>query len=360
MNTKFLLLTLVTFLVSTCVFPQISDNQKRLLLYYYSVDTDTKDKYDKIDAYLKIPENLNKSQQCATAAQMLYVATEINEKDYLLGVDGVLNMQMTATELNNFRLKYMSDFKLDLKDAEGNDNYKWDFITLPEPSKTKGGREFYVLSVNNGMSKKEIYENLNLLYRGEVDLIIDAVKKSTEFNEFMYADRIVSICYEHFYRQDCLEKLKDRMHDVIKYSNNDLVFCKSQILKAIESNEPTNNTGNQDYAINIYYYSDDNKEHNNKSEFSKSDGNIYIGFNLSGDCNSISEKEVTFEYHKPDGSIFEGRGKIPPFWDLNHKNCQFSSSKFIGFTKYWVLGTWKIIVFVDGNKIAEATFKLKE
>lgn len=356
---KILLLMVAVLFVNSCVYSQMSDHRKRLLLYHFSVDNDTKDKYDKIDAYLKIPENLSKFQQCGEAAQILYVAIEVMEKNSLTLVNDVLEMQMKGVEINEFRAKYMKDFKIDFNDEDGVDKFKWDFIALPDESKTKGSREFYISSVNNGMSRKEIFENMNTLYREEVELIIDAVKKSTEYNEFMYTDRIVTICFEHFYRQDCLNRLKERMYDAKKYAENDLVFCKKQILNAIESNEQNNNTGNEGFSISIYYYGVNVKEHIYKNEFSKSEGSIYVGFELKGDCNSLAEKEVTYEYHKPDGSIFESKGKIPPFWDIN-KNCNFSASKDMGFTKYWSLGTWKIIVFVDGNKIAEAEFKLKE
>ena len=360
MKTKNLLLALAILFVSNCVYSQVSDNQKRLLLYYYSVDNDTKDKYSLIEAYLNNQDNLNKCQQCAKSAQMLYVALRIGDEIRLREVDAVLNSMMTASEINEFKTKYMSDFKLDLNVGKDIDNYKWDNIKLPEASKIKGSRDYYILSVNSGMDKKTIYETLSLLYKEEVDLVINAVKNSPESGEFMYSANAVTACYEYFYQQDCLEKLKDRMYDVKKYADNDMVFCKSQILKAIESEVQVNNNSSDGYSLEIYYYGNDNV-HKIQNEMLKSDinENIFVGFDLKGDCNSIAEKELTFEFHKPDGSIFESKGKIPPYWGTD-KMCHFSSSKLMGHPKYWVLGTWKIIVFADGAKIAEGTYKLKE
>jgi hypothetical protein len=345
--TSFFSLLILTY--STQIFSQVSDYQKSALLYYYSVDQDTKDKYGKIETYLNNPDNLNKCQQCAASAQMLYIAKQIMEKNSLMLVEGILSLQMTIAEIKEFRTKYMSDFKADLKDADGIDNYKWDSITFPELSKTKGSREFYISSISTGMSKKEIFENMNTLYRGEADLIIDAVKKSTEMSEFMYTDRIVSICYEHFYRQDCLEKLKERMYDVKKYAENDLVFCKSQILKAIE-NEVQNTS---EYTINTWSADRNLSGLAYQNEIKIPKEGIYVGFDLTGNLNSSAR--VEFEYRRPDGTIHSNRS-VMSF----EKEGMFSGRMYLSFSKNIPVGTWKIFVFIDGNKIAEANFKLKE
>jgi hypothetical protein len=142
------------------------------------------------------------------------------------------------------------------------------------------------------------------------------------------------------------------VYDVKKYAENDLLFCKSQILKAIESNEQENKVENSKYTVATWSADRNLDNLSYKTEFSLSSGGIYVGFDLIGDINSSTG--VEFDYQKPDGSIHVNKG-IMSF----EKPGMFSGRVYLDSPKSYPAGTWKIIVFIDGNKLTETTFKIK-
>ncbi|RPI15648.1 MAG: hypothetical protein EHM58_13760 [Ignavibacteriae bacterium] len=233
-------LLLFLFILNPVLRAQFSsETKKTALLNFLRDDPSTSSKYNDIAAMLNKQGNLDKVSACTESAMNYQVAKKIRESKDMGDLEYSISNSFGDDAYRVVWYQYFGECKyLDNYTIERNPDW---VAGYPPYSEIKSAVDFFVLSINSGMDRFEVFNNMEVLYGKEIEMLNNVPIKSPSLGTKPEGASLFYLTY--LYRMDFLKQVKIKMEDVERFSGNDMVFCVRKIIKMLDENSENNSTG---------------------------------------------------------------------------------------------------------------------